>query len=246
MKSILSVLRKFIAVIGAVAMMITFMTTIIPTQSAAAQSAEVQSEVQPAAAQSAEVQSAEVQPAGAAAVAGKVAIRLAVSAIGNALSGSRRSGTQYLIRIDNETNFPVTFQSVCEVRNGYWPLLSQPIEPGITSYGFTAGSEFQFAGVYRTEIPNSNVRSLVFGAFRTQPRLSSSIKRDLIDSVISLDCGRYSNRNNAPWGDSRDNNRSPRNVDTTPGIRLVRRHLKMTFPPATNEVTVYEFRITNS
>ncbi len=236
MKSILSVVRKSIAVIGAVAMMITLMTAIIPTQPAYAELVAPSSQA---------VESQAVESAGVGAVAGKVAIKLAAGVIGNMLSESGNRGTQYLMIVQNESQFPVTFQGTCQWGNGYWPLLSQPIEPGEASFGTSASSQFQYAGVYRTAIPNSSVQnSLVFGAFRRQPIVGSSIKRDLIDSVVSLDCGRYSNVNNLPWRDSRTDDVT-RDVQTTPPLRLVVRHLKRRYPPATNDVTVYEFRITN-
>lgn len=240
MKSILSLVRKSIAVIGAVAMMITLITVIIPMQPASAESVVPSSEaVEP---QSIEPQA--VEPAGFVAVAGKVAINLAAGVIGNKLKSSGNSGTQYLMIVQNESQVPVTFQRTCQTK-GYWPLLSEPIDPGYAAFGVSASSQFQYAGVYRTAIPNSNVQnSLVFGAFRNQPLVGSSTKRDLIDAVVNVDCAQYSNQKLSPWRDARSDD-ATRDVQTTPPLRIVARHLKRKYLPATNDVTVYEFRITN-
>ena len=250
MKSILSVVRKSIAVIGAVAMMISLMTVIIPTQPAAAESAPAEAPAAapyseaPAAAESSAPSSEEAAPA-AKIAAGKVLTRIALQAIGNSIAESRRTGTQYLVRINNETDHTVRFENICQWRGqGYWPLFSDNIEPGYTAYGVSARDEFQYAGVYRTTVPNSAQSNLVFGAFRRDPRIGSSVKRDLIDAVATLNCSRYNNAESAPWGDAR--NPGLRQLDVqTPPVRLIVRHLKTRFPPATNDVTVYEFRITN-
>jgi len=241
MRSILSVVRKSIAVIVAMAMMISLMTVIIPTQPAAAESS-VPSSV---AAESSAPSSEEAAPAAVKIAAGKVLTKLAANAIGNAIFNSRRSGTQYLVRINNETNHTVRFENICQwSRQGYWPLFSEDIEPGFTAYGVSARDEFQYAGVYRTTVPNSTQSNLVFGAFRRDRTIGTSIKWDLIDAVSTLNCSRYNNAERSPWGDAR--NPGLRQFDVqTPQVRLIVRHLKTQFPPATNDVTVYEFRITN-
>ncbi|NET46416.1 hypothetical protein [Okeania sp. SIO2B3] len=253
-KYIFSVLRKSIAVIAAVAMMISFMAVIIPTQPAAAQSeppAVAQSEP-PAAAQSEPPAAAQSEPPAVAQSEPPAAQKITVPikdlapAIAQLLLSIGGNKTQYLVTVSNESNYTVRYQDICQWRGeGYWPLPSDSLDTDQASAGISTDDEFQFAGVYTTGVPGQSQRTLVFGAYRDDPFIGPSDKTHLIDDVSGLNCSKYDNPERWPWADVRENPQIDLPVTGLP-LKIYARHYKTKYPPAPNDVTVYEFRITNN
>jgi hypothetical protein len=216
-------LRRFLVYIVGVVMMSTMLQMFIPTQNAFA----------------------------AVSAAAVVKIASATVTIGSAIAGNiRPKDSVYLITAANPTNNKtLRFENACEVK-GYWPLTSQPIPPDNLSYGVTSQKEFQVVGIYSIETDDKTPKKqyLAFGAYRDQPTISKSKKKILSDVVSSYDCRKYTNINGPLWKDVRDDFFIEKQdvPNTTPPLQTFARHLKSgSFPPATNNVTQYEFTLEN-